>query len=324
MQKSDVMVSIYCKAYNHEKYIRQCLDGFVGQVTDFKYEIVIHDDASTDRTAEIIREYEEKYPDIMRPIYQTENQYSQRVPVFTKFMLPLMTGKYIACCEGDDYWTDPHKLQRQVDFLESHEGYSACVHNTKVVNMTNGQEFLNYPEQDKDLTLEDVIKGGMACYHTSSLMYHRRFAENRPDFLRLQKGVGDYPLSIYLALEGKIHYFGDCMSVYRFGGEGSWTKKLGNNAERKIRNLTKQIEMLQAADAYSEGRRHDVFEEQILRTEFEMSLEQDDIKVIRNPKYRKFYNEYTFKHKVVVNLRHYCPPLYRFLMKNNRFYVKGD
>ncbi|MBQ4397279.1 MAG: glycosyltransferase [Clostridia bacterium] len=324
MRQEQVMVSIYCKAYNHEKYIRQCLDGFVGQETDFRYEIVIHDDASTDRTAEIIREYEAKYPDLMRPIYQTENQYSQRVPVFTKFMLPVMKGKYIACCEGDDYWTDPHKLQRQVDFLESHEGYSACVHNTMVKNMTNGKEFLNYPEQDRDLGLEDVIKGGMACYHTSSLMYPRRFAENRPAFLRMQKGVGDYPMSIYLALEGTIHYFGDCMSVYRFGGTGSWTKKLGDDAQKKIKNLTRQIDMLRAADEYSEGRRHEVFEEQIARTEFEMALEKDDIQAIRSPEYRRFYNEYTFKHKVMVNLRHYCPPLYAFLMRYNKFYVKGE
>lgn len=324
MQQNDVMVSIYCKAYNHEKYIRQCLDGFVGQVTNFKYEIVIHDDASTDHTADIIREYEAKYPDLMRPIYQTENQYSKRVPVFTKFMLPLMRGKYIACCEGDDYWTDPNKLQRQVDFLESHEGYSACVHNTMVINMTNGKQFLNYPNEDKDLSLQDVIKGGMACYQTSSLMYHRRFAEHRPEFLRMQNGAGDYPLSIYLTLEDKIHYLGDCMSVYRFGGEGSWTKRLGDNSERKIKNLTRQIAMLRAADSYSEQKRHDVFEEQILRTEFEISLEKDNIKAIRDPKYRKFYDEYTFKHKVSVILRHYCPPLYSFLMRYNNFYVKGE
>ena len=117
---SDIKISIICNAFNHARYIRDTLDGFVMQKTDFKFEILIHDDASTDETADIIREYEAKYPDLIKPIYQKENQYSKDVWITDVFQLRRSKGKYIALCEGDDYWTDPDKLQKQYDALESH------------------------------------------------------------------------------------------------------------------------------------------------------------------------------------------------------------
>lgn len=123
------LVSICSITYNHAPYIRQCLDGFLMQKTNFKYEIIIHDDCSTDGTTEIIKEYAEKYPNLIRPIYQKENQYSKGVRgIFANFVFPKAKGKYIAMCEGDDYWTDPLKLQKQVDFLEANPSFSMCFH----------------------------------------------------------------------------------------------------------------------------------------------------------------------------------------------------
>lgn len=113
----DPLVSICCITYNHENYIRDAIEGFLMQETDFPFEIIIHDDASTDATADIIREYERKYPDIIKPIYQTENQYSKGEKV-TLFTLKAARGKYIALCEGDDYWIDPLKLQKQINEME--------------------------------------------------------------------------------------------------------------------------------------------------------------------------------------------------------------
>lgn len=117
---SPLMVTIRCVAYNHEPYIRECLEGFVMQKTNFRFEAIVHDDASTDGTANIIREYAEKYPDIIKPIFETENQYSKRDGSLRRIMNSHMKGKYIAMCEGDDYWIDPYKLQKQVDYLEKH------------------------------------------------------------------------------------------------------------------------------------------------------------------------------------------------------------
>ena len=128
-----IIVSVSCITYNHAPYIRACLDGFLMQKTSFVFEILIHDDCSTDGTREIIEEYSKKYPDIIFPIFQTENQYSKGVRgMMARFNFPRSRGKYIALCEGDDYWSDPYKLQRQVDFLEANTDFSICFHNMKI------------------------------------------------------------------------------------------------------------------------------------------------------------------------------------------------
>lgn len=119
----EITVSIRCLVFNHEPYLRQCLDGFVMQKTNFRFEAIVHDDVSTDGSVAIIREYAEKYPDIIKPIYETENQYSKKDGSLNRIMYEACRGKYIAICEGDDYWTDPLKLQKQVEFLEANPTY---------------------------------------------------------------------------------------------------------------------------------------------------------------------------------------------------------
>ena len=118
-----VMVSIRCLVYNQAQYVRRCLDGFVMQRTNFKFEAVVHDDASNDGTTDIIREYSLKYPDIIKPIYEECNQYSKHDGSIQRIMDSHMRGKYVAICEGDDYWIDPYKLQKEVDFLEANPEY---------------------------------------------------------------------------------------------------------------------------------------------------------------------------------------------------------
>ena len=123
------LVSICCITYNHAQFIRKCLDGFLMQETNFPIEILIHDDCSTDGTTEIIREYEAKYPDLIFPLYEEENQYQQgKAAEIDFYNYRRARGKYIAYCEGDDYWTDPQKLQKQVDFMEANPEYSVCFH----------------------------------------------------------------------------------------------------------------------------------------------------------------------------------------------------
>ena len=124
------LVSICCLTYNHAQFIRKCLDGFLMQQTDFPIEILIHDDCSTDGTTDIIREYEAKYPELIFPLYEEENQYSRGgAGKMDLYNYSRARGKYIAYCEGDDYWTDPLKLQKQVDFMEVNPEYSVCFHN---------------------------------------------------------------------------------------------------------------------------------------------------------------------------------------------------
>ena len=129
----DIKVSVYTACYNHAKYIRKCLDSLLMQKTSFKYEIIIIDDCSTDGTKEIIAEYAKEYPDIVKPIFNKENLYSKRIKKFKNFVLPRVRGKYIAYCEGDDFWTDENKLQLQFEAMEKHPECLICVHRVQAV-----------------------------------------------------------------------------------------------------------------------------------------------------------------------------------------------
>lgn len=126
-EQNELLVSVCCITYNHAPYIRQCLDGFLMQKTNFKYEIIIHDDCSTDGTTDVVREYADKYPNIIVPIIQDVNQYQNgNTSILASFLYPKVRGKYIAICEGDDYWIDPLKLQKQVDLLEKNLDVGLC------------------------------------------------------------------------------------------------------------------------------------------------------------------------------------------------------
>jgi glycosyltransferase involved in cell wall biosynthesis len=197
--QSPIVVSIVSLAYNHAKYIRQCLDGFIMQKTNFAFEVLIHDDASTDGTADIIREYELKYPNIIKPIYQTENQYQKGVAIGATYLYPRVQGKYIAECEGDDYWTDPLKLQRQVDFLETHSDYSMTTENaTRLYLHTHKSEpFSKRPTGD--IQMEELILTRQ--FATASVLY-------RMESMHLPQNIKIYDTLLWclLAQNGKIHY----------------------------------------------------------------------------------------------------------------------
>lgn len=210
------LVSICCLAYNHEPYIRDCLDGFVMQKTDFPFEVLIHDDASTDKTAEVIREYESKYPQIIKPVYQTENKYSKGVKVNSVYNFARAKGKYIALCEGDDYWTDPLKLQKQIDFLEANPDHSMCFHNA-MLKWEDGREGLSMSNlEDRDYSGEELYENFIVP--TASCMVRKevfesdlyKIASKNPNFC-----FGDIVIWLTAADYGKIKAMSDCMSVYR-------------------------------------------------------------------------------------------------------------
>lgn len=212
------LVSICSITYNHAPFIRQCLDGMLMQKTDFPFEIIINDDCSTDGTTEIIKEYAEKYPAIVKPIFHKENQYQKGIRgMFQRFVFPKAQGKYIALCEGDDYWTDPLKLQKQVDFLESHPDYSLCFHNA-VVHYEGGNKgdhlFANFDTGTfgrKELTDRWLAP-------TASFVFRKTVLETEL-YDRVRKSdklvYGDLPLIITASYYGKIKGQKDAASVYR-------------------------------------------------------------------------------------------------------------
>ena len=222
---TEIQVSIRCFAYNHERFIRQCLDGFVMQKTDFRFEAIVHDDASTDNTAAIIREYAEKYPDIIKPIYETENQYSKHDGSLTRIMNAHTRGKYVAMCEGDDYWTDPYKLQKQVDFLESHPDYVMCSHLFDVYNERNKQLQKNDESSftGKSYDLDTLING--EWYFQPLTVLFRFDAYDREHFASYGLSMDVILYYELLRRGGKGYCLPDVMAVYRIHDGGVWSLK---------------------------------------------------------------------------------------------------
>ena len=233
MKDNCPLVSISCITYNHAPYIRQCLDGFMMQQTNFAFEVLIHDDASTDGTTEIIKEYEENYPDIIKPLYEEENQWVKGRRGSAVFNFPRAKGKYIALCEGDDYWTDPLKLQKQVDFLEANPEYVMCSHMFKEYLQTECKfrsdwrgtlkEGLNY-----DL---DRLIHGYWDFHPLTVM----FCTAKLDL----KEYSLYPYSMdavlffHLLKKGKGYMIPEEMGVYRIHSGGVWS---GVNQNNQVKN----------------------------------------------------------------------------------------
>lgn len=212
------LVSISCITYNQKNFIRDCLDGFLSQKTNFNFEIIIHDDASTDGTKEIIQEYQIKYPDLIFPLFQKTNQYSQGVRgIMARFNFPRCKGKYIAMCEGDDYWTDEFKLQKQIDFLENNLDFVLTFHpvNVQFSDGSFKEDFgLGNLFQKSESTIYDLAVFGNYI-HTPSVVF-RNVITKFPNQI-FKSPIGDYFLWILIAQYGRIKKLSDNMAVYRFG-----------------------------------------------------------------------------------------------------------
>lgn len=268
-----IMVSICCIAYNQKDYIRKTLDGFLMQNTDFKYEVLIHDDASTDGTADIIREYQRKYPDIIKPILQTENQYRKGVEITKTFNFPRVRGKYVAICEGDDFWTSPDKLSRQVLYMEAHPKCTLCVHAVSMIDENGkyiGKSF-RPSDCDRIFTTDEVIAGGGDMFGTNSMIYPSKYITGRPDFYENGKKrlrVGDYTLAIYLSLCGTVYYFSDEMSSYTVRSSGSWTATHLATYEKQKIHYDTLAEILEEINEYSGYKYDDTIKKVILKNKF--------------------------------------------------------
>jgi len=226
------LVSVACITFNHEKYIEDAIEGFLIQETDFPFEILIHDDASTDNTANIVREYVEKYPNIIKPIFQTENQYSKGVKINSEFNFPRAKGKYIALCEGDDYWTDPNKLQIQVAFLEENPNY--------VITYTAVEAF------DENGVIDTYVGGALndlsekqlkraSPINTLTTCFRNVINESPPEFSIAK--IGDLTIWSLLGAYGKGKFISEIKpSAYRIHDGGIFSKK--STTEKRHMSLT--------------------------------------------------------------------------------------
>lgn len=216
-EDAEPLVSISCITYNHEKYIRDAIEGFLMQKTTFPLEILIHDDASTDKTASIVKEYEQKFPHLIKPIYQTENQYSKKDGTIGRIQRNRARGKYYAICEGDDYWIDPLKLQKQVDFLEQHSEYGLCYTKAKVYDQLE-QKFTNIELGKFRRDATDLIIRGNEIPTLSTVFRNNLLKDYMQDIgsgVMNKWTLGDYPLWLYISCVSKIYLLEEETCVYR-------------------------------------------------------------------------------------------------------------
>jgi len=254
------LVSIAMITYNHEEFLEQALEGCLLQETDFPFEIVFHDDASTDKSPDILQRYMEKYPKIIRGIFQKENQYSQDEDILT-ILFKELDAPYIAILESDDYWIDPQKLQIQIERMQENPQCHLSFHpaELRIGHNASGDVISKHAEHEKIFSVPEVIKGGGYFCPTASLVIRREVLSILDDSKILEHSpVGDFFLQVCASLNGGALYIDRVMAVYRQGIEGSWSASVVqmNNRIELYRKLREWIEKL---DLYLNREYHDEF-----------------------------------------------------------------
>jgi glycosyltransferase involved in cell wall biosynthesis len=239
-------VSIICTTFNHEKYISTALDGFLSQRTNFPFEIIVHDDASADGTRSIVAAYAKRYPRLVKPIFQTENQYSKGgfKPAF--FAMKLATGSFFAICEGDDYWIDRNKLQMQIDALETHPGQDFCCHSAlrSFNELCQSEPDWSYGQRTI-FTVRDILRCPTGTFApTSSYILRKSILDQIPDWFYEKAPVGDFFMEMYGARRGGALYINRPMSVYRAFTESSWHVTTYGNQQRFNKHVRGMMEAL--------------------------------------------------------------------------------
>lgn len=312
---SETVVSICCTTYNHEAYIRDALNGFVMQKTSFPFEIIVHDDASTDKTAEIICEYKKKFPKIIKPIYQRENQHSKGKRILSEIIFPKASGKYIALCEGDDYWADEYKLQKQVDYMESHPDCTICFSNAyeedqldkskrKLFLPHSKEDAKFFPDCDKDYTLNNAYEISFAP--TASYVFPR----TKCDVLRSHYtpcATGDLQMRLLLTSQGYAHYINEPLSVYRINVPGSATTKWKTYDKVVVKAIELNIvAMLDNIDEFTFHKYMDGLW-QIKKEHLLIIISCSKLGILKQAEYRKAFDEMSFIRKLKLILRMYLP-----------------
>lgn len=315
---TNIMASINCVTFNHVNYIRKALDSFLMQKTDFAFEILVHDDASTDGTSDIIREYAQMYPEQVFPLIQTENQYSQGIDnISGAFNFPRARGKYIFMCDGDDYFLSPDKLQKQVDYMESHPDCTLCIHSARIElvgkALTEGQ--MRPYRESRQIRPEEIIDKSSG-YAMSSMAFPARLVKQLPDYY-VDCPVGDTPIQLMAAAEGYGYYIDEPMSAYRVGVAGSWTAEgMNGDYEGKQRAYCERMKRTyEQYDQATDGRFREAARSASVRTYYHTMVNTKQFGEIFRPEYRRYYRELTPRTRFFLRFEYTMPRAYKMARK---------
>jgi glycosyltransferase involved in cell wall biosynthesis len=253
------VVSVICFTYNQEKYIHDAIRGFLIQKTKFAFEVIVHDDASTDSTSQLVQAYVETYPKIIKPIFQEENQYSKSPNSIVPLATDGAVGEYLAFCEGDDFWISPEKLQLQIEFLQKHQKQNICFHNShsgcteKQIPrfQTSRRKTFIYPSSSSIISPEEVIIGDGGYIPSASIVVKRAALNNLPKWYG-NCPVGDYFLQVLCSHPDGALFLPQLMSFYRVGAVGSWSATM-KAEETRVLVYKKMAESLDIMDRHLEN-----------------------------------------------------------------------
>ena len=302
------LVSICILTYNHAPYIAQTLDSMLSQKTNFAFEILIHDDASTDGTDSIIKEYAAKYPNIIKPLFEEENQFSKSEikNISGIYNFPRAQGKYIAMCEGDDYWTDDNKLRTQVDYMEANPYCTLCFHSAVRINKgVFGSRMMRPYIGSRTVTPEEIItkKSG---YPTASLLMRADLMKMLPDFY-MKAPIGDIPMQLTMAAGGYGYYIDKPMCAYRYFTPGSWSRSMYTGdgyKERQDTYLKQMLEMYDSFDEFSNHRFTAAVEQAKARITFGNAVNTGKFGEIFTEKNREYLKELPLTDRILLNIKY--------------------
>lgn len=304
-------VSILCITYNHVDYIEKAIEGFLMQKTDFPYEIIIHDDASTDGTTEIVKKYESKYNNI-RLICQDENKYSKGVKIFGEILLPLSQAEYIAICEGDDFWTDENKLQIQANILDRHQDCTMCYHLTDELCVTDNSLRKGAPYLWTGKYSINRFNRRRTIIMTCSLFARRAALAPLPNYY-FNSAVGDLPLQLHLLSKGKGYYLNKNMATHLYMTPGSWSERHTNQDKKAyVSRTVERIAMFQKFDEDTGYKYHKVAQAEISRRLYNMEMEFGNIK---SAKRIRAFCKTNLKSNILDKIKLMNPQVYNRMLK---------
>lgn len=302
-----IEVSVVCITYNQAPYVEKMLRSIINQKTNFEYEILIHDDASNDMTQMIIRKYANKYPKMVKPILQNENQFSKGINPNISYNYPRVQGKYIAYCEGDDYWNCPNKLQKQYDAMKNNESCALCVHDVQCVYQNGDLANTKFPPvhiESGVILAEDYIrlelKDAGWLFQTSSYFIRTDVINKFVSEYKSQYPVGDLALVLFSLQYGNCYYLNETMSCYRLDSGGYMSKLMSR--EKRIAHCKKMIEGHIDFDQRTKGVYHDYFSYAVLNKEVEILVLKKNYKEIFKRKYCAIRNNMNFRKKVLIGI----------------------
>ncbi|OZI13512.1 glycosyl transferase family 2 [Bacillaceae bacterium SAS-127] len=317
------LVSIHCATYNHENYIADAIEGFMMQKTNFDFEVLIGEDCSTDRTREIVEKYIRLYPDHIRLITSEHNVGARKNLIR---LHEQSRGKYIAFCEGDDYWLDPYKLQKQVDYMESHPECTFCFTNGEVADekkqlqgravipWLKHNEPYYYGKDHKYLAGELALLGYIP---TASFLFPKHLMDGRPDWY-FRVIVDDNSVKLITTSHGYAHFMDEKMCAYRFGLPNSATtrwNKDNNTVEKQIQHNQYFIDLYNYFNEYSNSQYEKDIDEVKKVFEFQIHILKGELYELKSERFKDLFDNLSTVEKAKIYSRCYFPRIYSTLQK---------